>query len=109
MKPIFLPIFLCNSFKSPICSEKQGKYIYEYNGIQETNFMMAVQETNFLISFTLSAFSALCTSFTIMNGGEFDRVSIRTMIFSLIYGFYGIGVSIYLYGRKTDPQYLKSH
>ena len=43
LKPVFLPIILSGSFfTSPIAKEKVGKYIFEINGIQETNFMMAV-------------------------------------------------------------------
>ena len=43
LKPVFLPIFLPGSFfYSPVAKEKEGKYIFEIHGIQETNFMMAV-------------------------------------------------------------------
>ena len=110
LKPVFLPIFLGGGFfTSPIAKEKAGKYIFEINGIQETNFMMAVQETNFLISFTLSSFSALCTAFAVMNDGDFSAIPLKAMLMGLFYGIYGFFVCVYMYGRKVDPRFsLKS-
>lgn len=65
--------------------------------------MMAVQETNFLISFTLSSFSALCTAFAVMNGGDYTTIPLQAMILGLIYGVYGFCICVYMYGRKVDP------
>ena len=43
LKPVVLPILFSGAFfKSPIARQKEGKYIFEISGIQETNFMMAV-------------------------------------------------------------------
>ena len=106
LKPVLLPIIMCGGFfRSPIAKGKPGKYVFETNGIQETNFMMAVQETNFLMSFTLSSFSALCTAFAVMNDGDFSTIPLKAMIMGLFYGIYGFCLSVYMYGRKVDPQF----
>jgi len=61
------------------------------------------------MTFTLSSFSALCTAFSVMNDGDFSAIPLRTMIMGLCYGFYGFFVSVYMYGRKVDPEFsLKS-
>lgn len=75
MKPILLPILLPGSyFESPIAKRRFPNQIkFELEGIEQTNFMMAVQETNFLISFTLSTLSTSVTIFVILIEETYDQ------------------------------------
>ena len=119
-KPILLPVLLPSRFKSRIAEKHllthtvklmrttmvNGKQITQELVLQPTNFLLAVQETNFLYSFTLSGFVAMSTTFTLLenlNGkGSEPRNDILMLVISGVYAIYGLGVSVYLYGRKTD-------
>ena len=75
--------------------------------------MLAVQETNFLYSFSQAGFVALQTACCLLIDGNFKNddqghaeKSYEMLGLSLAYSIYGVVVSIYLYGRKTD--YLRA-
>ena len=108
-KPILLPIFFPGLlFKSYIANnEKDGRSVYAIDDVEVTDFMLAVQETNFLYSFTLSALSALATALSSID--QVSEESIALISVSFLYSFFGIIISVYLYGRKTqlkDPERL---
>lgn len=68
--------------------------------------MLAVQESNFLLSFTLSAFSAMGTSFTILQEGDYQGFDSTMITVSLVYGVYGTVVAVLVYGRKVVPNWI---
>ena len=102
-KPIYLPVLLPgNFFRSPI--DRKQERLQSSSKILETDFMRAVQETNFFISFTLSSFSALCTSMTIMRqNGILDMTFNEKLVLyiSISYFISGTIISVLLYGRKV--------
>ena len=85
----------------------KGKQKHIEKIILPTNFLLAVQETNFLYSFTLSGFVASSTAFTLFIDLKwtFQEEGIAPyimLIISTLYFVYGFGISVFLYGRKTD-------
>ena len=76
------------------------------DGVEQTTFMLAVQETNFLLSFTMSAFSALATALTSIgeNDVEADELDNLYLLLgvSITYAILGFLISVFLYGRKTS-------
>ena len=82
------------------------------DGVETTTFMLAVQETNFLLSFTLSAFSAMATALTSIPEETEDPDKYSALIIllavSVVYCILGFTVSVLMYGRKTshDPDAL---
>ena len=86
--------------------EFDGREVATIDNVEQTTFMLAVQETNFLYSFTLSAFSAMATA---LSSHEGTRASTVLFLISGVYGVFGLGVAVYLYGRKTshDPRSLQ--
>ena len=120
-KPILLPMILPGRFRSRIAQKHldthtihmqdklmvEGKIITVDKKVQPTNFLLAVQETNFLYSFTLSGFVSFTTACTMLIENNFSddengQLTKLMLIISLCYTFYGVTISVYMYGRKTD-------
>ena len=115
-----LPVLLPSRFRSRISKKHidthtvylkrgeihNGKLVEVDLQLQPTCFLLAVQETNFLYSFTLSGFVAVSTACTLLIDMEFSGpngfMSIIMLVTSTLYAIYGVFISVYLYGRKTD-------
>ena len=76
------------------------------DGVEQTTFMLAVQETNFLLSFTMSAFSALATALTSIGEHDVDATELNNLYMlltvSCTYAISGFLISVFMYGRKTS-------
>jgi hypothetical protein len=120
-KPLLLPVIMPWRFRSRIAVKHIEDHTFTVNTIEiikgkqkhiekiilPTNFLLAIQETNFLYSFTLSGFVASSTAFTLFIDVKwtFEEEGIAPYIMlmiSTIYFIYGLAISVFLYGRKTE-------
>jgi len=120
-KPILLPVILPSRFRSRIAQKhidthsiqlqdrlmNEGKIVLIDKKALPTNFLLAVQETNFLYSFALSGFVSFTTVCTMLIEDKFSDkdagpLNMMMLLISLLYTIYGVSISVYLYGRKTD-------
>jgi hypothetical protein len=103
MKPILLPVIAPGHlFQSNIANRKFGnQYKFKVDGIEQTNFMLAVQETNFLLSFTMATLNSSTTLFVVILENIYTLETVLLIVTCLVYMVFGFGVSVYLYGRKT--------
>lgn len=106
MKPILLPVIAPGHlFQSNIANRKFGnQYKFKVDGIEQTNFMLAVQETNFLLSFTMATLNSSTTLFVVILENIYTLETVLLIVTCLVYMVVGFGVAVYLYGRKTYHQ-----
>ena len=119
-KPLLFPVMFPSRFRSRIAEKHIKTHTVTFRRIEviegkqkevtvkilPTNFLLAVQETNFLYSFTLSGFVAISTVCTLLIHFEFSGPeaygNTLMLVISGVYAIYGMIISVFMYGRKTD-------
>ena len=107
LKPILLPVLFPGScFVSPI-PVRSRTYVHTYDEIKETKFMIAVEESNFLLTFTLAGVSAMSNFIAVCQTEQWGTIPFDTLLVSVLYGVFGLVVSVLVYGRKVEHHVKK--
>ena len=107
LKPILLPVLFPGScFTSPIPT-RTHTYVHSVDEIKETKFMIAVEESNFLLTFTLAGVSAISTFIAVCQTERWGSIPLDTLVVSLLYGIFGLCLSVLVYGRKVEHHVKK--
>ena len=64
--------------------------------------MICVEESNFLLTFTMAGVSAMSTFIAVCSTEKWGQIPIDTLIVCLMYGIFGLIVSVLMYGRKVE-------